>query len=379
MGTTLLTRRRILEGLSMLSAIVSTRIWANRVGLPCERAFQFVFLGDIHFDRLTDHDPKYLHTTYPHDMGQIRNYSRVTRENLTPLIQACKARARETDSKFYLQIGDFVEGLCGSKQLAAGQTGDFIRFIDEQQLGLPFIAIKGNHDITGIGANEVFQEMVLPWQSRELRMPVTSANNVFVHNNARFILFDDFTAQDSLVWLRKTVKEHRPGEILFFCSHIPVVPYNARSNWLIYAHPDQKNEREEVLNLLGEHKAIVLSGHLHKTSTVVRKTPSGNFVQVGLGSVVPALNAPITHHLKGLDAYNADLVNLEPDFSPSTLNLRREILEQEKPYIRYYEYAEFCGYSSISVDRQNEVEIAIFANADMSPWSKTNLTRLLQV
>jgi hypothetical protein len=56
-------------------------------------------------------------------------------------------------------------------------------------------------------------------------------------------------------------------------------------------YPEQTQEREEIMNLLGAHKAIVLSGHLHKTSVVVRNTPSGNFVQVGLGSVVPSLDA----------------------------------------------------------------------------------------
>jgi hypothetical protein len=293
-------------------------------------------------------------------------------------MQVSKAHAEKTDSKFLLQIGDFVEGLCGSKELAAQQTTELINYIEEQKFERPFIAIKGNHDITGTGAKDVYQEIVLPWQSAQLTMPVTSANNVYVHNKARFILFDCFTEAESLVWLREVIKAHKPDELLFFCTHIPVVPYNARSNWHIYVHPEQAQEREELLNLLGAHKAIVLSGHLHKTSVVVRNTPSGNFVQVGLGSVVPALDAPVKDHLKALDAYNADLVNLEPDFAPSSLALRREILEKEKPYIRYYEYADFCGYASISVNRHNDVEITFFANADETPWNRTNLTQLFK-
>lgn len=109
----------------------------------------------------------------------------------------------------------------------------------------------------------------------------------------------------------------------------------------------------------------------------MRNTPRGNFVQVGLGSVVPGLDAPIKNHLSGLDAYNADLVKLEPNFTPSSLELRRTILETEKPFIRYYEYADFCGYSSVSVSNHNEVEITYFANADRTPWKKFNLTSLL--
>lgn len=341
------------------------------------RAFSFMFLGDIHFDKLSYHDPEYLKTKYPHDIGQIQNYSRITQDNLSSLMAAAKARAKETDSRFFLQIGDFVEGLCGSKELAEQQTEDLIAYVAQQQFELPFLAIKGNHDITGTGAKEVYKEVVLPWQSKELKMAVNSANNVYVHNKARFILFDCFTEAESLVWLRDVIRDHKPDEVLFFCTHIPVVPYDARSNWTVYVHSEQAKQREELLNLLGAHKAIVLSGHLHKTSVVVRNTPSGNFVQVGLGSVIPGLDAPIKNHLTGLDAYNADLVKLEPSFTPSSLEARRTILEAEKPFIRFYEYADFCGYSSVSVDDHNEVEITYFANVDRTPWKKFNLSNLL--
>jgi hypothetical protein len=376
MKTSSITRRKLLRVLSMLSAGLSTHGWS----FPSDdsRAFTFMFLGDIHFDKLGYHDPEYLKTKYPHDIGQIENYSRITRDNLSSLMRVSKARAKETDSKFFLQIGDFVEGLCGSKELAEQQTRDLISFVDEQQFELPFLAIKGNHDITGTGAKEVYKEVVLPWQSKELKTAVNSANNVYVHNKARFILFDCFTEAESLVWLREAIRDHKHGETLFFCTHIPVVPYDARSNWMIYVHPEQQKQREELLNLLGAHKAIVLSGHLHKTSVVVRNTSSGNFVQVGLGSVVPGLDAPIKNHLSGLAAYNVDLVKLEPNFTPSSLDLRRKILDQEKPFIRYYEYADFCGYSSVSIDSKNEVEITYFANADQTPWKKFNLTRLFE-
>jgi hypothetical protein len=372
--TGILTRRKLFRLFSVLSAGLSTRCWS--LTSQETRAFSFMFLGDIHFDKLSYHDPEYLQTKYPHDIGQIENYSRITRDNLASLMEASKAHAKETESRFFLQIGDFVEGLCGSKELAQQQTQDLIAYVDQQQFGLPFLAIKGNHDITGIGAKEVYEEVVLPWQGKELKTAVHSANNVYVHNKARFILFDCFTEAESLVWLRSALRDHKPDEALFFCTHIPVVPYDARSNWMIYVHPEQGKQREELLNLLGAHKAIVLSGHLHKTSVVVRNTPSGNFVQVGLGSVVPGLDAPIKNHLSGLDAYNADLVKLEPNFTPSSLETRRSILEAEKPHIRYYEYADFCGYSSVSVGTHNEVEITYYANADREPWKKFNLSKL---
>jgi predicted MPP superfamily phosphohydrolase len=371
-----LKRRKFLQYLSVIGASLPFNGWAKKLSVS-NKAFNFIMLGDLHFDKLMHHDMDYLKEKYPNDITQIENYSRITRDNLSSLMRVSKEHAQDTNAEFILQIGDFVEGLCGSKELATLQTNELINYVDQQDFKLPFIAIKGNHDITGTGAKEVYQEVVLPWQSKQLKQPVTSANNVYVHNNTRFILFDSFAnPKESLIWLKEVIKEYKKDEVLFFCTHVPVIPYDARANWIIYVKPEQENDREELLTLLAQHKAIVLSGHLHKTSVVVRNTSAGNIVQVGIGSVIPSLNALIKNHLKGLDAYTADLVNLEPNFTPATLQLRKDILIKEKPFIRHYEYADFCGYSALSVDQNNEVSISIFANADKAPWTKVNLTKL---
>jgi Calcineurin-like phosphoesterase len=372
------SRRKFLEYLSVVAAALPLQGRANAKERAVAEPFNFMFLGDLHFDKLMHHDMNYLKEKYPNDIHQIENYSRITRDNLSSLMRVSKECANETDAKFYLQIGDFVEGLCGSKELASVQTNELIDYVDQQQLQRPFIAIKGNHDITGTGAKEVYEEIVLPWQAKQLKRPLTSANNVYVYNNARFLLFDCFNEPEGLSWLKSVIKDHKKDEVLFFCTHIPVVPYDARSNWHIYVHPEQQQQREELLNMLAEHKAIVLSGHLHKTSIVTRSTPSGNFVQVGLGSVIPSLDSPVKNHLKGLDAYGSDLVNLEPHFVPASLETRIEILKKEKPFIRHYEFADFCGYASINVSKQREVTLSIFANADRHPWTTVNLTQLLK-
>jgi predicted MPP superfamily phosphohydrolase len=371
-------RRSFLAALSAIAAAIPLRNFASILNSYKGNEFNFMFLGDLHFDKLMHHDMEYLKEKYPNDIQQIENYSRITRDNLSALMKVSKERSRDTKADFFLQIGDFVEGLCGSKKLATLQTTELINYVNQQQLGVPFIAIKGNHDITGTGAKEVYTETVLPWQSKQLKQPVNSANNVYVHKNTRFILFDCFSEDESLAWLKTVIKDHRPHEQLFFCTHIPVIPYNARSNWQVYVKPQQKQQREELLNLLAAHKAIILSGHLHKTSIVVRNTPAGNLVQASIGSVISALNAPVKDHLKGLDTYNKDLVNLEPNFSPPSLELRKDILEKEKPFIRYFEYADFCGYSSIQMNKKNEAILSIFANADKEPWITTNLTELFK-
>jgi len=179
-----------------------------------------------------------------------------------------------------------------------------------------------------------------------------------------------------LDWLKVILADHKE-EHLFFCVHEPVVPYTARATWHVYNRDPQR--REELVNLLGKHRAIVMGGHLHKASILTRSTPFGNFVQVGIGSVIPAAVAPIKDHLKGVENYSAELLNLEPGFSPETKLARKEVLEKEAPHIRHFEYADFCGYGTIKVNTGNEIEMSIFANTDLFPWTTVNLTKLLKV
>lgn len=349
--------------------------------------FNFMLFGDMHYDDLKYHDFDYVKKKFSaDDIRQQKEYSNIALNNLPKLMTVSKKWADDSNAKFYLQLGDVVEGLAGSNKLATGQAESFINFIAQQKLGKPFIVVKGNHDITGTGAKEMYLNTILPWQNEELQHNILAwnsmktdqslnlANRTFVYNSARFIIYDCFN-EESLDWLKTVLKEHDKSQQLFFCTHVPVVPYDDRSTWHIFAHNQQK--REELLNLLGQFRAIVLSAHLHKFGLVTRNTPSGNFVQLGIGSVIYGLNAPIKNHLQGLDSYNADLVNLEPHFSPASLEERKQILIKEKPHIRSYEYADICGYGLVKVS--DKVELSVFVNADKKPWKIVNLTDMLNI
>ena len=370
-----INRRKFITSIGVLSAALPLGASAFNFSPSKGNGFNFILLGDLHFDKLEHHDMQYVKEKYPNDIVQIENYSRITKENFPRLIQVAKAKAGKMNADFWLQVGDFVEGLCGSEALAQKQTKEFISFVAAQKLNRPFFVVKGNHDITGEGARETYKNTVLPWQRNELNKSMPTANATFVHKKARFVIFDGYTPDESLEWLKGVLNEHKEN-ILFFSVHQPVVPYNARANWHVFAKPGQRKQREELLNLLGEHSAIVLTGHLHKTSVLTRSTPKGNFVQVAIGSVIPSFDAPIKDHLKGLDAYNVDLVNLEPNFSPASLQERKDNLQNEKPFIKHFEYADFCGYATINVSAKNEVMLSVYPNTDKEAWRTVSLTQL---
>lgn len=373
-----LNRRKFIATLGTLAAALPLGAAAFDFIPSPGKNFGFLLLGDLHFDKAEHHDMDYLNLKYPNDLGQIKNYSRITAENLPSLMRLAKEKGTALNADFYLQLGDFVEGLCGSEQLAKKQTDEFISMVKEQDFKRPFFVIKGNHDITGEGARENYNKTVLPWQLKEQKQPFSGANSTFVHKNTRFILFDCYNAEESLTWLKEVLKEHKESNLIF-CVHQPIIPFDARSNWHVFAKKNLEALRTELLDLLGQHKAIVLCGHLHKTCILTRSVPTGNIVQVCIGSVIPAPNAPIKNPLKGLESYNADLVNLEPNFSPPSLAERRANLEYEKQFIKHYEYADFCGYATTSVDTKTGVTISIFANLDQTPWATINLSNLLKI
>src|SRR5581483_4852709 len=117
-------------------------------------AFSFVLLGDLHFDKLEHHDFGWLERNKPGDLSQIKNYSKLTAEVMPQLfarLSTCVSQLQAASSQvpFVLQVGDLVEGLCGTEELAALQNREALEFVRDSKLGVPFLFTKGNHDVTG--------------------------------------------------------------------------------------------------------------------------------------------------------------------------------------------------------------------------------------
>ena len=126
-------------------------------------AYAFVVLGDLHFDRLEHHDLERLQQEKPDDVRQIREYSRLRAEILPRLFATVRdtvadsSHSPETRVAFAVQVGDLVEGLCGSENRALQQDTEAIEFVRGAKLDVPFLFTKGNHDITGSGAADAFK------------------------------------------------------------------------------------------------------------------------------------------------------------------------------------------------------------------------------
>lgn len=352
--------------------------WAMAADASAE-GWAFPLLGDLHFDKLEHHDHEWLKREHPGDVSQVENYSRITRD-ITPKLLA---RVRESLAElsrekknvpFVLQLGDLLEGLCGSEALAQRQAREGIDFVREAKFDAPLVMTKGNHDVTGPGAAEAYRQILLPFLAEQNRAEINEA--VFTRRQGgTLIAFYDAYDKNSLDWFGRTLAEAKP-ERLIVAIHPPVVPYNARSSWHIYSSPKQAEQRTRLLELLGQHRAIVLCGHLHKYSLLTRRTEQGRFVQLAISSVAASADGKPKDERSGLDQYTPDLVDLEPRHAPETVAARRELLAAERPFIEHFEYADTWGHAVVKASG-GKLGATVYRGLNNEPWKTVDFEKLL--
>jgi hypothetical protein len=382
-----LNRRDFLRtSLAAAAGLTTTPLWTRGATAAPASAFSFVLLGDLHYDKLEHHDFDWLAKNHPNDRSQIENYSRITRDIMPRLFTTVRAtiadlnRAGGPRVAFVLHVGDLVEGLCGSEELAVRQNTEALAFVRSAQLGVPFLYAKGNHDITGAGAPAAFAHTIQPFLTGELRAlaPATpdlaSARYTIECGNAQIAVFDAYDSQ-SLDWL-VSIAARRSAEHFFVLVHPPVVPYGARATWHVFSESREKAKREKLLALLGEQRALVLGGHIHKFNTLARTAGRGQFAQFAVSSVINSPQTVARTVLSGTAAYNGDQVRVEPDFSPATEAERRAVYAAEAPSVTAFDYADLPGYAIVTVSGAS-VTAQMFSGISRDRWRTIDLTQLL--
>ena len=351
---------------------------AMSAGLENENRFSLLLLGDTHFDRIEHHDLSWMKTHFAKSISQVEIYCRLTNDSLPNLLCAAKARLRQADppAAFALHVGDLVQGICGNKELAKRHCVEGWDFFKRADLGVPLLMTKGNHDVTGPGSVEAYNEVLLQKTAQELgRDKLDRTSYFFKQGDNLFAVFDayDRTAID---WLEEVVRETKFRR-LFVLLHMPVVPYTARANWRVYHHQRDAERRERLVNLLGRYQAIVFCGHLHKHSLLVRRCRTGKFVQLAISSVVNDSIANRQPTLSHVSDYGPKLADLEPTFSPETLDARRQVLRDEKRFVEHFQYAHHSGFAMLSVT-DDDVRAEFHSGVDGGkPWKTVSLTKLL--
>ena len=336
-------------------------------------AYSFVYLGDMHFDKMAHHDFEWVKADKPNDIVQIEGYVENTEKYTPGLLMRVQKSIESSDGriKMVVQGGDLTEGLCGSRELQETQFKDARQMIRNYIPETKFVAVKGNHDITGPGARDAYDNVMLPWLSEECGKKIESASFFFMQGPDLFVFFDAYH-NNKLDWLEKTLSEneHRHAIVIM---HPPAVSYNARSTWHLFSRDNEKDVRERFLNILGRYKVVLLTAHLHKYHVLERKTPAGAFTQFSMNSVLASPKISVRDYIEGSDNYNAGLLDLESEFQPDSKQLRQKILEDEKSNITRFEFASFPGYAVLNVSDAGIIA-DIYTGDSGEIWKSTPLS-----
>ena len=259
--------------------------------------YQIVVLGDLHYDNVECREPESMKKLKDYQKYELnRNLSswKEGGDSLKMLELAGKAAA-EMNSPFVLQIGDFCQGDAGSEAMAAKMIMACMNTC-KQYIHVPFIATKGNHDPRGPGANAAVNKTLPAFWSKEMNIdpPLTSTTFAFRQGPDVFIILDDITLgaakkvkegevekviYPNLENLEKLLKENANARYTFIVCHLPIIPTSA-DRWMPFGGPKTDAQRLYLLNLLCEHNAIILCGHIHGNTFIEYENEKGKVAQI---------------------------------------------------------------------------------------------------
>lgn len=355
--------------------------------LPKAQDVSFIALGDMHYDRLEDHDLDYV-MTRPQDFQQIFNeYPQYTAFYMKKFLHLIKKQTTTLSPqvKAVVQLGDLVQGVAGNATLARQMNRGVVDLMHSIELPVPWVLVKGNHDVSNSpGQPEAWEEVIRPFMEGQVKKSVDHGMYTYrLNDDVEFFVLDQFFSSDrnrpetEMVAFLDTALARSKAKHKFVMAHQPVIPVTERCWHLLSGIRREVRDdglRDKFLNLLGKHKVIVLGAHLHRYSVLSRRTPSGNIVQVMVNSVNRGLEPP---QPKGLSTeYKGEKWVLDnPTWQPFNKDIRVKILTEERKHVNSFKIADLPGYSVLSVSK-GEVMLHYYNGFSETPYDSINLTEL---
>ncbi len=335
----------------------------------------FIVVGDLHYNRMEDHDLEWL-AGQPGDLvKESEDYSGYTNKYWLPFMEVLKEKANSVKPpvKAVIQLGDLSEGLAGSVEKARQMNANTIKAIEAVQMPVPWIVVKGNHETYGPGANEAYSEYFVPFFRKQTNNnKITGANYSYSTGNVQIVCLDSWDKDvDILAFLEKELSSSK-AKYKFVAIHKPVVPVSGLC-WYVFNQDEKK--RNKLLEIIAKNRAIVLTGHLHYYSVLSRKTDFGPIVQVMAISVIRDSSYQVPSYVT--EKFGPSLVD-STGWSPETKEERKKILSKEQKYITSFKQVNLPGYAVIKInDDEESVTLEYFAAFGKKPYDTVNLTGLL--
>ncbi len=335
-----------------------------------------IVVGDLHYNQMKDHNLEWL-ANQPGDLvKESEDYSSYTNKFWVPFMNVLKEKtvSVKPEVKAIIQLGDLSEGLAGSVEKARQMNANTVKAIEATQMPVPWIVVKGNHETYGPGANEAYSEFFVPFFREQTNNDkITNADYSYTTGNIQITCLDSWDySTDILDFLEKELSESK-AKYKFVALHEPVVPV---SGYCWYAFNQDEERHNKLMEIIAKNRAIVLCGHLHYYSVLSRKTDFGPVVQVMVVSVVRDSSYQVPSYV--IDEFSPALADSSADWSPETVEARRELLSKEDEFVTYYKQTDLPGYAVIKInDDKESILLEYYAAFGKKPYDTVNLTGLL--
>ena len=344
------------------------------VSITVAQEKSFMVLGDIHYDLIDDHDMTWLKTK-PDDLRQVKEYTQITK-GIWPVFSSHLREVvlnYEPKTEAVLQLGDLSEGLAGNHELADQMARNTVKAVEDVNMPVPWIVIKGNHDITVPGGREAFDKNYIPMFQKQLnRKDVTSANYAHQIGKNLFVAMDPWDNREDLLDELEKNLSSSDAKFKFLMVHEPIIPINERC-WHLYRNDPEKRER--LLEIIAKNQAIVLTAHLHLYAIVKRETTHGPIIQLSFNSVIRDLDR--TSANKVYTKYGWNLATDHPEWQPETLTQRIKWLDEESRYVTFFKQHELPGYGLITTNEENgEIFMEYYSAINKTPYERICISDL---
>lgn len=337
----------------------------------------YIVLGDMHYDRMEDHDFEWVNREKAGDLSQIEGYVATTTNNWADFMKHLRymANTNTPPVNAIIQCGDLSEGLAGDSK-ADQMARNVMKAVDNSGIGVPWIIAKGNHDVTsGTPAKNAFNAHYIPMFRKQTgNSSINSANYSYRNGDVEFFVCDYYerSTQDPISWLDDAAKAS-DAKVKFAVFHEPVIPVTERC-WHMY-RTDEPN-RQRLLQAVASNKLIVLAGHLHRYSVVRRTTEWGPIVQIMCSSVISSRDAYSPSSI--ITSYGPSIAT-SSSYEPETLATRVAYLTTEQPFVTYYKQTSFHGFGILNVDAgTGKVELKYYGGFSCNPYDTVDISALNQ-
>lgn len=250
--------------------------------------YSIVILGDTHFDA---EPTSVYHSLYvePNERRYKVHYAEFLRNGemwreRCPKLLDRAASLVSRDTKMVFQMGDLIQGDCGSGEMHTKMLDDAVNTVKGAFGDIPFVTVVGNHDIRGVDAEKAYKEYMPARMSKELGKEIAKTTFGFNIGDDAFI-FIDFNKPDNDE-IEKLLKETEGARHTFVVSHGPVFPYDGGdSRWFFHGYRKHTDERRHFRAEFAKRNAIALCGHIHTTEFYDWFGDGGRITQMTMNSV----------------------------------------------------------------------------------------------